>query len=205
MSDHLIDFDRAGRITASVVGAILRHDPYHSRRWAYRVVTGKEPDRPVWKDAQRGLDHEVDAIESLEIDLGVFALPGRFVKHPALDWLGGSPDGFISESGLLIPVEAKCPRLVHVEIPMHYYDQVQVQLECCDMPYGYFVSWVAERQQVWKVFRDEQWWLTNKPILQDFYEQYVVPDVEPPISKRRSKCTPPNEEKSSIKAETLST
>ena len=207
MSDHLTDYDRAGRITASVVGAILRHDPYHSAKWAWRVITGREKEDPnPWKDIQRGLEHEVDAVESLEIDLGVLALPGRFVKHPTLDYLGASPDGFIQESDTLIPVEAKCPRLIHVDIPLHYYDQVQVQLECCNVPYGYFVSWVADRQQAWKVYRDEEWWQRYGPLLAAFNDQYIVPDVEPPRAARRSKCSPDTaaqSEKSSLRAEPL--
>ena len=187
MSDHLIEFDRAGRITASVVGAILRHDESHSQRWAWRVITGREPER-VNRDMQRGLDHEDDAIESLEIELGVLAFPGRFVAHPDLDWLGGSPDGFISESGILVPVEAKCPRMVHAEIPLHYYDQVQTQVECCDVPYGYFISWEGDRQRVWRVERDDEWWTLNRPLLESFYRDYVEADLEPPKAPRRSKC-----------------
>lgn len=203
MSDHLTDFDRAGRITASVAGAILRHDPYHSQKWAWRVISGREPEREPWKDIQRGLDHEEDAVESLEIELGFLAQPGRFVSHPVHDWLGASPDGFIMSGDIWVPIEAKCPRLVHAEIPDHYYDQVQVQLECCAAPHGYFVSWVSERQQVWRVERDSDWWTVNQPLLQAFYDSYIVPDVEPPRAPRRSKCTAPNAEKSSIKAEPL--
>ena len=206
MSDHLTDFDRAGKITASVAGAILRHDPYHSQKWAWRVITGREKEREPWKDIQRGLEHEEDAVESLEIDLGVYVLPGRFISHRVHDYLGASPDGFVRDNGIDVPVEAKCPRVVHVEIPMHYYDQVQVQLECCDVPYGYFVSWVQDRQQAWKVYRDEEWWNRYGPLLALFNEQYLVPDVEPPRAPRRSKClmdTTVNEEKSSIKAEPL--
>lgn len=203
--DHLIEFERAGRITASIVGAILRHDPYHSRKWAWRVVTGREPEHEPGWDARRGLDHEEDAVETVEIEFGKLASPGRFVPHPAIGWLGGSPDAFLMESvpdldGLVeIPIECKCPRLVHAEIPAHYYDQVQVQIECCGVPHGYFVSWVNDRQQVWKVERDPKWWSENFPLLKEFYEEYIQKDVEPPRSKRRSKeeCTAPTPESNS--------
>jgi hypothetical protein len=195
MSDHLIDFDRAGRITASIVGAILRHDPYHSRKWAWRVITGREPEHEPGWDIKRGLDHEEDAIETLEIDLGRLAVEGRFVPHPNIDWLGASPDAFIESDGIFVPVECKCPRLLHAVIPPQYNDQVQTQLECCDAPFGFFVSWVKDRQQVWRVDRDPEWWKVNYPELKLFYETYVVPDVEPPRSPRRTKDVKPEDPK----------
>ena len=187
--DHMTDFDRFGRITASVVGAITRTDPYHSRKWAWRAVTGREPIRNPGPDAVRGLAHEKDAVASVEVELATLALPGRFVCHRDIDWLGASPDGFILESvgdeEFYIPVEAKCPRNLHIEIPPWYYDQVQTQLECCNCPHAYFVSWLEDYQKVHKVPRDPEWWTRTYPVLLEFYEQYVKPDIEPPTSPRR--------------------
>src|ERR1700759_1548847 len=134
----MTDLDRFGRITASVVPAILRSDQNHSAKWAWRVITGREPIKPAQWDQQRGLDHEEDAIAAVEVQLATLALPGRFVAHPTLLWLGASPDGFIVESicdasgdlidDFYIPIEAKCPRQLHAIVPPMYYDQMQVQL-----------------------------------------------------------------------------
>jgi hypothetical protein len=110
------------------------------------------------------------------------------VCHPDLFWLGGSPDGFLVESGIEIPVECKCPRKLHSVIPEHYYDQVQLQLECCNAPYGYFVSWVEDGQWIQLVERNSLWWSTNFPKLQEFYNEYIAKDVEPPRGDRRKKC-----------------
>jgi YqaJ-like viral recombinase domain len=188
---HMTDFDRFGRITASVVPAITRTDPTKSRKWAWRVITGREPVRTPGPDAARGLEHEEDAIAAAEAQLVVLAMPGRFVAHRNILWLGASPDGFIVETldGIEyeIPVEAKCPRVLHVEIPPWYYDQVQTQLECCDAPYAYFVSWTQEFHKIIKIARDKDWWEKTYPMLKDFYEQYIVPDIEPPQSPRRGK------------------
>jgi hypothetical protein len=183
--DHLTDFERFGRITASVVADILRHGD-HSRKWAWRVITGREPMSTNW-DMQRGLDHEEDAIAAAESQLASLASPGRFVVHPHLSWLGASPDGFIEIDGREYPIEAKCPRELHVEVPQKYYDQIQTQLECCDAPYGYFVSWTEGGVWMKKVERDHEWWTLNKPELESFYLQYVVTDIEPPKSPRRKK------------------
>lgn len=184
--DHLLDLDRVGKITASMVGAILRLEGCQSRKWAWRVVTGREKRKPPNFDQQRGLDHEDDAIAELQLELDELVMPGRFVCHPTIPWLGASPDGFILK-GTEIPVEAKCPRVLHSVIPDMYVAQTQVQLECCDAPYGYFVSWTEEGQWVQRVERDPAWWSANYPILEAFYNDYIKPDIEPPVSPRRSK------------------
>lgn len=187
---HMEDFERFGKITASLVSAILRCDgETKSRKWAWRVITGREPEREPGPDMQRGLDHEVDAVTSLEIELNVLTVPGRFVPHPSIPWLGASPDAFIREGGILIPIEAKCPRVLHVDITDPYNAQLQTQVECMNAPYGYFVSWVedSDAQFVKRVERDHKWWAEAYPQLESFYRDYVERDIEPPKSPRRMK------------------
>lgn len=184
---HMTDFERFGKITASVVAAITRVDPTKSRKWAWRCIRGSEKPVIITPDIQRGLDNEAVAVGSLEIDLGVLCTPGRFVSHPTIPWLGASPDSFLVEAGIAIPVEAKCPRNLHEFVPEKYMEQVQTQIEVCDVPYAYFVSWVEESQRVFKVMRDPDWWARTYPVLKEFYETYVLPDVEPPNSPRRMK------------------
>lgn len=185
---HLTDFERFGRVTSSVAAAILGHDT-RSQKWAWRVITGREPYRAPTYDMARGIEHEQDAVVSLEIDLGVLTEPGGFVPHPVLDWLGASPDATVIVGSLRIPVEAKCPRKLHVHVPLKYFHQIQVQLECLDAPYGYFVSWVedSDAQFVVKVERSEEWRRLFLPELERFYNEYVVTDIEPPKAKRGSK------------------
>ena len=51
------------------------------------------------------------------------------LKHPRLNWLGASPDG-ITEDGVML--EIKCPysrKIKDTVPPLHYYIQVQLQLE----------------------------------------------------------------------------
>ena len=184
---HMTDFHRFGAITASVVSAILRVEgETRSRKWAWRVISGREKERPANWDQERGLDHEEDAIAEVETQLCTLASTGKYIQHPSIPWLGASPDAFIQDR---IPVEAKCPRVLHTSVPPMYYSQIQVQLECCDAPYGYFVSWVegSAYQHVEKVMRDAKWWEESFPVLEEFYRAYVVPDIEPPTSKRRTR------------------
>lgn len=185
---HLTDFERFGRVTSSVAAAILGHDT-RSQKWAWRVITGREPYRAPTYDMARGIEHEQDAIGSLEIDLGVLAEPGGFVPHPTLDWLGASPDAAIIMGHVRVPVEAKCPRKLHAGVPLKYFHQIQVQLECMDSPYGYFVSWVedSDAQYVCKVERSEDWRRICLPQLEAFHRDYVLRDIEPPTAKRGSK------------------
>lgn len=184
--EHLLDPRRAGRITASVVGAILRLDPSHSPKWAWRCITGREPNEPNI-DMRRGIEHEEDALFSFECEHGALIDQVGFVPHPTLEWLGASPDGIVFEDGAKIVIEAKCPRTLHGEVPPKYYAQMQIQMECCDSPYGYFLSWTSGGFWYIKVERDAKWWSEAKPKLQEFYDLYVKPDVEPPRAKRRLK------------------
>lgn len=185
----MTDFDRYGKITASVVSAILRCEgEKKSRKWAYRCIMGLEKEREPGFDIQRGLDHEEDAVAYLESKLGLLVDDGRFVCHRSIDWLGASPDGFLMEGGVAIPVEAKCPRQLHVKIPPMYYAQVQTQIEVCDAPYAYFISWVenSDVQYVERVIRDSKWWDEAYPQLESFYTDFIAREIEPPKSTRRS-------------------
>jgi len=181
---HLTDFERAGRITASVVGAILWIDPYHSRKWAWRVITGREPERASF-DMARGKEFEKDAISCVESTLGVLCDDGRFVCHPTITWLGASPDAVFLQDNFEIPVEVKCPRKIHDFVPDMYYAQMQVQMQCMGAPYGYFGSWVDGKCWVTTVGRDEPWWSEKFPIIEEFYFEYVAKDIEPPRKLRK--------------------
>lgn len=183
--DHILDFRRAGRITASIVGAILRLDTGHSRKWAWRVVMGREPERTNL-DMQRGLEHEIDALLSFEVKHACLIEQVGFVPHPTIDWLGASPDGMIRENSFRVTIEAKCPRILHGAVPPKYNAQMQTQMQCCDAAYGYFLSWTNSEFRYIKVERDEKWWQeVALPELTEFYTLYVKPDVEPPRSPSR--------------------
>ena len=186
MSDgHLTDFERGGRITASVVPAILRLDT-RSRKWAWRVITGREPYTDS-ADMRRGREHEPDAIAMFEVKSGLLCDSGCFVPHPTIEWLGASPDGIASELGTP-PVEAKCPRVLHSAVPPAYDAQLQVQIQCMQAPYGYFASWTRNGFWWTKVERNDDWWTSFAlPELRAFYANYVEPDIEPPRAERRKK------------------
>ena len=51
------------------------------------------------------------------------------LKHPHLNWLGASPDG-ITKDGVMLEIKCPLSRKITGIPPLHYYIQVQIQLEC---------------------------------------------------------------------------
>jgi putative phage-type endonuclease len=62
------------------------------------------------------------------------------IKHPKYNFLGASPDG-ITPDGVMI--EIKCPyrRKITGIVPFYYWQQVQLQLECCNLERCDFVEY----------------------------------------------------------------
>lgn len=182
---HLLDINRVGKITASVAAAIMGIDPYTSRQKAWRRITGNETEaekRPSDNpNIIRGVENEWKALESFEVQSGLLLLPGRFVLHPEIAFLGASPDS-ITYKGKR-PVEVKCPAALHSDIPAHYNVQVQVQIQCLNADYGWFFSWTEEEPNgfIKKVDRDDKYfWDTIYPALHSFYFDYVEKNIPPP-------------------------
>jgi hypothetical protein len=78
-----------------------------------------------------------------QIDILEFGL----IPHPTIDFLAASPDG-ISTDGIML--EIKCPpcRQVMDYPPLHYWQQMQVQLACTDLQFcdyfdAHFVEYIS--------------------------------------------------------------
>jgi putative phage-type endonuclease len=177
---HLTDFDRAGRLTASQASAALGLNPYSSRKKLWRQITGKEPAFEGNAFTQYGNDNECNALASFEAHMGVLLEPGRFVPHPQFEWLGASPDAFLDHA----IVEAKCPQTLHACCPDHYKLQMFVQMACCEVDEGWFVSWSPDAVMVERVPFDYKYWASYiLPGLDIFWNKYVKQDIEPPRGK----------------------
>jgi putative phage-type endonuclease len=175
--NHLTDFDRAGRLTASQAAAALGMCKFTSRAKLWRQITGREPAFEGNAYTQYGNDNEHHALATMEARMGVFIDKGRFVPHPFLKWLGASPDGFIDG----LPVEVKCPQKIHEKCPEHYEIQMMVQMACTKAPKGYFGSWTPDEMMIQEIEFDSDWWDNYiHPGLDHFWHEYVGKDVEPP-------------------------
>ena len=125
---------RKGRVTASMVGAILGVSPNLSRAGAMRRMVrdahGAEPEFTGNIATQYGENNEAGAIAEYQMETGRTVNPVGFVTRE--DWAGCSPDGLIGDDGGL---EVKCPfgkrkegDLKPLDDQPHYYAQVQFSL-----------------------------------------------------------------------------
>ena len=173
--------ERVGRITASMVGAILGVNPYMTPNDAMRRMVrdahGAEPEFTGNVATEYGTFHEEGAIQDFEMHTGMKVEPAGFIKMG--DWLGVTPDGFVGDAAL---IEVKCPYgqrdketpvFKSISEQPHYYAQVQVQLYVTQRRHCWFWQWAPNGQCVERVDVDTEWLAENMPKLEEFYQQYL--------------------------------
>lgn len=166
-------------LTASDVAAALDIPPYAGYRGSPRehLLDKKVRNEPMGYNANmaHGVKHEDDARRLLEDVLGERIAEYGLLVHKEHDWLGASPDG-VSESGKMI--EIKCPLKRVIEpgvVPHHYYPQVQIQMEVCDLDVALFVQYKpGEILDVAVVERDRKWFADNLDSLRAFFTEYQL-------------------------------
>lgn len=112
------------------------------------------------------------------------------VLHKTIPWLAASPDALVLSGKLL---EIKCPTTRKIrtnDIPIHYWIQMQIQMEVCDVDQCYFlqcefaenepvgdhrfsgeldgIPWVLKNHTLEIVKRDRQWFATHKAKMEQF-------------------------------------
>ena len=186
---------RRGRVTASMVGAILGHSPHMNRDDAMRRMVrdwhGAEPEFTGNVATEHGTFHEAGALAEYQMETGNAVEAVGFVTRD--EWAGCSPDGLI---GLVGGVEIKCPfgkrkmkkgeMFKTLEEQPHYYDQVQFSLWVCERAWWDFFQWSPTGWfDLERVTPDAKWRSRNLPKLQDFWEEFGVerempgPHLEP--------------------------
>ena len=144
---------RKGKLTASNVGAALGLCSWTSRKVAYERAMGT--DTFEGNDATRwGTANEPNALLAYSAHTGNLVEPTGLHVHEHAHWLAGSPDGLIGTEGM---VEAKCPywsKTPHQTIPLYYYLQINLCLECADREWCDFISWKPGAYKVIRVTRD---------------------------------------------------
>lgn len=171
--------ERARKITASNLGACLGLVSYTSRIEAYNRAMGVASAPTTVGDGttvlvqeekrneacEYGISNEPHAIAEYERTTGNKVDEARFARHPLITWIGASPDGYVGEDGML---EVKCPwfhKVPHSKIPMHYYLQMNCQLECTGRKWCDFVSWTPQQgMNIYRVLPDQtlfNWIKTN--------------------------------------------
>ena len=141
---------RAGRVTASMISAVLMkpetagYRDYQAQLVA-EILTGK-PQGSDYTNVhmQFGTETEPLARSAYEAETGFSVDEVGLCIHPTIDRAGASPDGLVSNSGL---VEIKCPKvathlayLIAGVVPAGYKNQMMWQMACCDRDWCDFVS-----------------------------------------------------------------
>ena len=191
--------ERKGRITGSIVGAILGLNPYmtpdDAMRRMVRDAHGAEPEFTGNVATEYGTFHEAGAIQDFEMETGMKVTPVGFVKWK--DWLGATPDGATSDGGL---IEVKCPygqrdkespAFKTAKEQPHYWAQMQIQMFVTGTFHCWFWQWAPNGSVLERVEHDYDWVTQACHELTGFYQQYLVElsnpaHLEPKVKELRS-------------------
>lgn len=152
---------RIGHLTASMAGNVIRYQkgeivaqtPAKIDGLAMRILseqlTGLQTEDHFTADQRRrmqwGTEQEENALSAYELATGHTVLLSGFVKHESIRYLGASPDGLVSNDGL---IEIKCPdttthlsRVLTDEVPEEIKPQMLLQLIVTDRKWCDFVDY----------------------------------------------------------------
>ena len=182
---------RLGKVTASRVADILaktKTGPSASRQnylieLAIQRTTGIIQESYSNAAMEWGTQTEPQARVAYEVDTNNFVDQIAFIDHSSIKWFGCSPDGLVSDKGLL---EIKCPSSSqHWEYfkakkpPQKYFIQMQAQLAVTNRDWCDFVSFdprMPERSQllVVRVDRDEAFIAEMEAEIKKFLDEVEV-------------------------------
>lgn len=167
---------RQSRVTASKVGAILNIAPFGNRASILDdMINPKEQKSNPALDY--GIFHENLAKVDFKLKTGLDIKDADFVISKQYNWLGASPDGYVSDGKL---IEIKCPyglrnggEFKTLEEQPYYYAQIQVQLYCTGYDEAYFYQWSSHGDKLELVKYDANYINSILPILEEFYNDYL--------------------------------
>ena len=141
--------DRSKCITASIFGAILGMDHYKKKEEVIFDKCGQGKDFDGNKFTQHGTVYEDVVIQIQERHTGVKIGEYGMIKHYLLD-LGASIDG-MDEHGVGYEIKVPWSRAIlkknsepgekdKVDVPPHYWAQMQLQMECMNLDLCKFIQ-----------------------------------------------------------------
>ena len=181
---------RRGLLTASDVAGVLGIKPFETFNKDPRmdVLLKKVTKEPVNSPyLAHGVEYEDIVRQLFEEKSGENVHEVGLLIHPQHRWLGGSPDG-ITSSGAC--VEIKCPQgreIVPGKVPEHYYPQIQVCMEICDLDSCFFIQYKSlvitwpfpEQYDVVEIPRDREWFAKHVPTMHNFWEEMMEAKADP--------------------------
>ncbi|MGW9332687.1 lambda exonuclease family protein [Bosea sp. NPDC055594] len=144
---------RCGKVTASRVSDVIAKTKtgYGASRANYMAeliaerLTGAPAEKFISGPMAWGTEKEPEARALYEFLTDAEVSQVGFVPHPTISMSGASPDGLVSDAGL---VEIKCPNTAtHIDtllgqsIPAKYETQMQWQMACTGRQWCDFVSY----------------------------------------------------------------
>jgi len=153
-------------LTGSNVGAAVGHNPYKSKEeLLHDLFYNKKIE--LNKAMAHGQKYEPIARQWYFDKFG-FEVRESGILIPNFDpEIGGSIDGFTSDSNGPGLIEIKCPQKMYdltksdknpVGMPMYHYDQVQFYLEVTELPWCDFVVYTEKLKAVKRVLRNKKYW-----------------------------------------------
>ena len=155
---------RVGHVTASRIADLMAKTKtgwgasranYAAQLVAERL-TGNASESYSNAAMQWGVETEAQARAAYEFRQDVTCGEAAFLKHPCIEWAGASPDGFVSDDGL---VEFKCPNtsthidtLLGAKVPEKYVLQMQWQMAVTDRGWCDFVSFDPRLPEEMRMF-----------------------------------------------------
>ena len=182
---------RLGKVTASRVADILaktKTGPSASRQnylieLALQRTTGIIQESYSNSAMEWGTQTEPQARVAYEVTTNNFVDQVAFIDHPSIKWFGCSPDGLVSDRGLL---EIKCPNsATHWEYfkskkpPQKYFIQMQAQIAVTNKDWCDFVSFdprMPDRSQllIVRIDRDEAFIAEMEAEIKKFLDEVEV-------------------------------
>jgi len=144
---------RVGKVTASRVADVVAKTKsgWGASRANYMAeliaerLTGEAAERFTNAAMNWGTEKEPDARAAYEFFRDASVTEVGFVEHPSIGMTGASPDGLVSDDGM---VEIKCPNTAtHLEtllsqaVPAKYNTQMQWQMACTGRKWCDFASY----------------------------------------------------------------
>ena len=182
---------RLGKVTASRVADILaktKTGPSASRQnylieLAIQRTTGIIQESYSNSAMEWGTQTEPQARVAYEVTTNNFVDKVAFIDHPSIKWFGCSPDGLVSDRGLL---EIKCPNsATHWEYfkskkpPQKYFIQMQAQIAVTNKDWCDFVSFdprMPDRSQllIVRIDKDEAFIAEMEAEIKKFLDEVEV-------------------------------
>ena len=155
---------RCGKVTASRVSDVVARTKtgWGASRANYMAelvaerLTGAVAEGYTSPAMQWGTDTEAEARRAYEFYRDVDVVAAGFILHPRIGQSGASPDGLVSDDGL---VEIKCPNtathidtLLSATVPQKYATQMQWQMACTGREWCDFVSFDPRMPEAMRLF-----------------------------------------------------